>query len=161
MAQDYHHCVRVVEVNEGTQSITTVSTSIVGMVNTDDDADASVFPLNNPVLLTDVLTASGKAGESGMRARSLDAISDQAKPVTVVMRVAHWIKSKSRRKNPARRWSLHSAIHGKRSASSVRQLKDSRAPLSRRWFLSTGCQRRAEMAGHVAFRFTPLCHYWH
>ncbi len=62
MAQDYHHGVRVVEVNDGTRSITTVSTAIVGMVCTGDDADASVFPLNKPVLLTDVLTASGKAG---------------------------------------------------------------------------------------------------
>ena len=45
------------------------------------------FPLNRPVLLTDVLTASGKAGESGTLARSLDTIADQAKPVTVVVRV--------------------------------------------------------------------------
>ncbi|EPY4063721.1 phage tail sheath protein [Klebsiella pneumoniae] len=88
MAQDYHHGVRVVEVNDGTRSITTVSTAIVGIVCTGDDADASMFPLNKPVLLTDVLTASGKAGESGTLARSLDAIADQAKPVTVVVRVA-------------------------------------------------------------------------
>lgn len=88
MAQDYHHGVRVVEVNDGTRSISTVSTAIVGMVCTGDDADASMFPLNKPVLLTDVLTASGKAGDSGTLARSLDAISDQAKPVTVVVRVA-------------------------------------------------------------------------
>ncbi len=82
MAQDYHHGVRVVEVNEGTRSITTVSTAIVGMVCTGDDADAKMFPLNKPVLITDVLTASGKAGESGTLARSLDAIADQAKPVS-------------------------------------------------------------------------------
>ena len=88
MAQDYHHGVRVVEVNDGTRSLTTVSTAIVGMVCTGDDADASVFPLNKPVLLTDVLEASGKAGESGTLARSLDAIADQSKPVTVVVRVA-------------------------------------------------------------------------
>ena len=79
---------RVVEVNEGTRSITTVSTAIVGMVCTGDDADAKMFPLNKPVLITDVLTASGKAGESGTLARSLDAIADQAKPVTVVVRAA-------------------------------------------------------------------------
>ncbi len=84
---DFHHGVRVVEVNEGTRSITTVSTAIVGMVCTGDDADAKMFPLNKPVLITDVLTASGKAGESGTLARSLDAIADQAKPVTVVVRV--------------------------------------------------------------------------
>ncbi|WP_437887766.1 phage tail sheath protein [Phytobacter sp. V91] len=88
MAQDYHHGVRVEEINDGTRSITTVSTAIVGMVCTADDADVSTFPLNTPVLLTDVLTASGKAGESGTLARSLDAIADQAKPVTVVVRVA-------------------------------------------------------------------------
>ena len=52
MAQDYHHGVRVVEVNEGTRSITTVSTAIVGMVCTGDDADAKMFPLNKPVLIT-------------------------------------------------------------------------------------------------------------
>lgn len=32
MAQDYHHGVRVVEVNEGTRSITTVSTATVPLV---------------------------------------------------------------------------------------------------------------------------------
>ncbi|ERK12463.1 Phage tail sheath monomer [Pantoea sp. AS-PWVM4] len=87
MAQDYHHGVRVEEINEGTRTITTVSTAIVGLVCTGDDADAATFPLNRPVLLTDVLTASGKAGESGTLARSLDAIGDQSKPVTVVVRV--------------------------------------------------------------------------
>ncbi|WP_336282605.1 phage tail sheath protein [Cronobacter dublinensis] len=88
MADDYHHGVRITEINEGTRTISTVSTAIVGMVCTADDADAATFPLNTPVLLTDVLTASGKAGESGTLARSLDAIGDQAKPVTVVVRVA-------------------------------------------------------------------------
>lgn len=87
MAEDYHHGVRVLEINEGTRTITTVSTAIVGMVCTADDADAAAFPLNTPVLLTDVLAASGKAGETGTLARSLEAIADQAKPVTVVVRV--------------------------------------------------------------------------
>jgi hypothetical protein len=87
MAQDYHHGVRVEEINEGTRTITTVSTAIVRMVCTGNDADPSVVPLNKPVLLTDVLTASGKAGESGTLARSLNAIADQVKPVTVVVRV--------------------------------------------------------------------------
>ncbi|NEM18611.1 phage tail protein, partial [Escherichia coli] len=59
-----------------------------GMVCTGDDADAAAFPLNRPVLLTDVLTASGKAGEKGTLAKSLDAIAANASPVTVVVRVA-------------------------------------------------------------------------
>ena len=49
MAEDYHHGVRVLEINEGTRTITTVSTAIVGMVCTADDADAAAFPLNTPV----------------------------------------------------------------------------------------------------------------
>ncbi|MFB4342783.1 phage tail sheath protein [Pantoea sp. CS_6] len=88
MAQDYHHGVRVIEVNEGTRTITTVSTAIIGMVCTADDADAAAFPLNRPVLLTDVTTAIGKAGKTGTLAASLDAIADQAKPLVVVVRVA-------------------------------------------------------------------------
>ncbi|WP_340610806.1 phage tail sheath protein [Xenorhabdus bharatensis] len=88
MAQDYHHGVRVQEINEGTRTITTVSTAIIGLVATADDADPNTFPLNTPVLLTDVLTASGKAGETGTLAHALRAIAEQAKPVTVVVRVA-------------------------------------------------------------------------
>lgn len=85
---DYHHGVRVLEINEGTRVISTVSTAIVGMVCTAEDADATLFPLNTPVLITDVLAASGKAGKEGTLARSLLAIAEQAKPVTVVVRVA-------------------------------------------------------------------------
>jgi phage tail sheath protein FI len=88
MATDYHHGVRVVEINEGTRPIRTVATAVVGMVCTAEDADPVAFPLNRPVLLTDVLTASGKAGVKGTLAKSLDAIADQASPVTVVVRVA-------------------------------------------------------------------------
>jgi phage tail sheath protein FI len=87
MATDYHHGVRVVEINEGTRPIRTIATAVVGMVCTASDADPVAFPLNKPVLLTDVLTASGKAGELGTLAKSLDAIADQASPVTVVVRV--------------------------------------------------------------------------
>jgi phage tail sheath protein FI len=88
MPTDYHHGVRVVEINEGTRPIRTVATAVVGMVCTAEDADPIAFPLNRPVLLTDVLTASGKAGVQGTLAKSLDAIADQASPVTVVVRVA-------------------------------------------------------------------------
>lgn len=88
MAQPYHHGVSVQEINQGTRTVTPISTAIVGMVCTADDADAKTFPLNTPILLTDVLTASGKAGETGTLARALEAISDQTQPLTVVVRVA-------------------------------------------------------------------------
>ena len=85
---DYHHGVRVVEINDGTRTISTVSTAVVGLVCTADDADATAFPLNTPVLLTNVQAGIAKAGSKGTLAASLQAIADQAKPVTVVVRVA-------------------------------------------------------------------------
>lgn len=85
---DYHHGVQVVEINDGTRVISTVSTAIVGMVCTASDADAATFPLNEPVLITNVQSAIAKAGTKGTLASSLQAIADQAKPVIVVVRIA-------------------------------------------------------------------------
>ncbi|MCL6366064.1 phage tail sheath protein [Pectobacterium carotovorum subsp. carotovorum] len=85
---DFHHGVQVVEINDGTRVISTVSTAIIGMVCIAADADAATFPLNTPVLITNVLSAVGKAGKKGTLAAALSAIADQSKPVTVVVRVA-------------------------------------------------------------------------
>lgn len=49
---DYHHGIQFIEINDGTHVISTVSTAIVGMVYTASDADATTFPLNEPVLIT-------------------------------------------------------------------------------------------------------------
>ncbi|MFI8482994.1 phage tail sheath protein [Pseudomonas sp. NPDC078700] len=87
MATDYHHGVRVIEINEGTRPIRTISTAVIGMVCTAADADAVAFPLNTAVLLTDVLSAIGKAGTEGTLAASLDSIADNASPFTIVVRV--------------------------------------------------------------------------
>lgn len=88
MPTDYHHGVRVIEINEGSRPIRTVSTAIVGLVATGEDADAATFPLNKPVLVTDVFSAIGKAGTKGTLLPALKAISLQTKPVIVVVRVA-------------------------------------------------------------------------
>lgn len=84
---DFHHGAQVVEVNDGTRVISTVSTAIVGMVCTASDADPATFPLNKPVLITGVQSAIAKAGKKGTLATALQAIADQSKPVTVVVRV--------------------------------------------------------------------------
>ena len=84
---DFHHGVQVVEINDGTRVISTVSTAIVGMVCTASDADATMFPLNEPVLITSVQSAIAKAGKKGTLSAALQAIADQSKPVTVVVRV--------------------------------------------------------------------------
>lgn len=87
MATDFHHGVRVVEVNEGSRPIRTISTAVIGLIATADDADPTAFPLNVPVLLTNVIAAQGKAGKSGTLLRTLKAIGKQAKPLTTVVRV--------------------------------------------------------------------------
>lgn len=88
MANDYHHGVRVVEINDGIRPIRTIATAIIGIVCTADDADAVAFPLNTPVLVTNIMTAIGKAGVDGTLAKTLDAIADHGAPIVVVVRVA-------------------------------------------------------------------------
>ncbi|WP_353981685.1 phage tail sheath protein [Salinicola endophyticus] len=89
MALDqYHHGVRVSEVNDGTRTIRTISTAVIGIVATASDADASAFPLNQPALVTNVATAIGQAGTTGTLKDALTAIGNQARPIIVVVRVA-------------------------------------------------------------------------
>lgn len=85
---DFHHGVEVVEINDGTRTISTVSTAVVGMVCTASDADAGAFPLNEPVLITNPQSAIAKAGTKGTLVKSLQLIANQSKPVVVVVRVA-------------------------------------------------------------------------
>lgn len=87
MASTYHHGVSVTETDSGAKPNTTIDTSVIGLVATAKDADASVFPLNRPVLVTDLGTAIGSAGTSGTLAATLDAINDQGNATTVVVRV--------------------------------------------------------------------------
>lgn len=84
---DYLHGVRVIELNDGTRPIRTIPTAVIGMVCTAEDADVAFFPLDTPVLITNVQTAVGKAGVKGTLAASLQAIADQTKPYTIVVRV--------------------------------------------------------------------------
>lgn len=88
MPTDYHHGVRVIELTDGTRPIRTVATAVIGMVCTSSDADVTVFPLDKPVLLTNVRAAIAKAGTQGTLAKSLQAIVDQCDPIVVVVRVA-------------------------------------------------------------------------
>lgn len=82
------HGIKVTEINTGARAIAALSTAIIGLVATATDADVAVFPLDTPVLVTDVSAAIGKAGVQGTLAKALDAISDQCSPIVVVVRVA-------------------------------------------------------------------------
>jgi phage tail sheath protein FI len=85
-ADQYHHGVRVLEINEGSRTIQTVSTAVIGLTCIAEDADAAFFPEDRPVLITNINQAIGKAGITGTLAASLDAIADQTNPVIVVVR---------------------------------------------------------------------------
>lgn len=88
MPDQYHHGVRVIEINEGTRPIRTVSTAVVGLVATASDADADAFPLDTPVLITDIYSAIGDAGNEGTLGRSLRAIVAETRALVVAVRVA-------------------------------------------------------------------------
>lgn len=89
MALDsYHHGVRVAEINDGTRAIRTISTSVIGLVATADDAVASVFPLDTPVLITNIQSVIASAGKKGTLKASLQAIVDQINTTVIVVRVA-------------------------------------------------------------------------
>lgn len=87
MSTEYHHGVRVLEINEGPRSIRTVSTAIIGLVAAASDADADTFPYDTPALITNVQAAIGKAGTKGTLRESLEAIAEQCRPIIVVVRV--------------------------------------------------------------------------
>lgn len=84
----FKHGITLTEIGDGARTLTAVSTAIIGLVATAEDADAAAFPLDRPVALADVESAIGKAGTGGTLARALRAIADQARPVVVVVRVA-------------------------------------------------------------------------
>lgn len=84
---DFLHGVRVTEITEGVRPIRTIDTAVIGIVATASDADEKVFPLNKPVLVTDIARIISKAGTSGTLSKALHAILRQANAMTVVVRV--------------------------------------------------------------------------
>ena len=93
----FFHGIQVSEPVTGVRPILEKSLAVIGLVATaslavaDAQAQAALdaaFPLDTPVLLTDVRSAIGKAGTSGTLAPALGAIADQGSPLVGVVRVA-------------------------------------------------------------------------
>lgn len=85
---NFKHGITVTEITTGSRTLTPLSTAIIGLVATASDADADVFPLDRPALVTDIEAALGAAGSTGTLRGALRAIADQTRPVVVVVRVA-------------------------------------------------------------------------
>nr|WP_315384194.1 phage tail sheath subtilisin-like domain-containing protein [uncultured Sphingomonas sp.] len=84
----YSHGLNITEPLDGSRTLTTIATAVIGVVVTAPGADAAAFPLNKPVLVTDVEAAIGKAGTTGTMAGVLRAIADQVRCPIVMVRIA-------------------------------------------------------------------------
>ena len=88
------HGIKTNILTEGTRTIAAMATGVIGLVCTATAAvgapttalDAA-FPLNTPVLVTDVRGAIAKAGTGGTLGPALAAIYDQCSPIVIVVRV--------------------------------------------------------------------------
>jgi hypothetical protein len=89
------HGIKTNVLTEGTRTIAAVASGVIGLVCTATaaagaaaDALNAAFPLDTPVLVTDVRKAIGQAGTGGTLLPSLEAIYDQCSPIVIVVRVA-------------------------------------------------------------------------
>lgn len=89
------HGIKTNVLTEGTRTIAAVASGVIGLVCTATaaagaatDALNAAFPLDTPVLVTDVRKAIGQAGSGGTLLPSLEAIYDQCSPIVIVVRVA-------------------------------------------------------------------------
>ena len=83
------HGIKTNLLQSGTAAITPVSSAVIGLIATGGvDTDAGTFPLDRPVLLTDVRAALAKVGTTGTLGAALAAIVDQCNPLVIVVRVA-------------------------------------------------------------------------
>lgn len=87
MPEQFLHGVEVVEITDGLRPITSVRSSVIGIIGTAPEADAAKFPLNTPVLLSGRPPASADIGEEGTLPNALDGIFDQAGATVVVIRI--------------------------------------------------------------------------
>ena len=65
MAADRHHGVTAKEFTSGVRPIDDISTAVIGMVCTADDADSATFPVNKPVFFSSVYNVLDKTGTKG------------------------------------------------------------------------------------------------
>jgi phage tail sheath protein FI len=86
MTTTFLHGVEVLQIDTGARPIQTVRSSVIGLIGTAPEADATKFPLNTPVLIASRTEMAG-LGAGGTLSAALDLIYDQAGAVVVVVRV--------------------------------------------------------------------------
>lgn len=90
----FFHGIQLNEPVDGVRPILAKSMAVIGLVATATAAVGAAttaldlaFPVNRPVLVTDVRAAIAAAGTGGTLAKSLGAIADQGSPLVVVVRI--------------------------------------------------------------------------
>lgn len=87
MAANYLHGPEVLILDNPQQPIKVLRASVIGLIANADDADATTFPLNTPVLINSDKVI-GKAGSSGTLKNALTDIYKQSRALVVVIRVS-------------------------------------------------------------------------
>lgn len=93
MADTFLHGIEVLDIDDGARVIQTASTSVIGIVGTAPNADATVFPLNTPVLIAGSramaakLIAGTSVSDNGTLPDAVNHILDQTGAVIIVVRV--------------------------------------------------------------------------
>ena len=91
MSETFLHGVEVLEIDAGPRPIQTVRSSVIGLIGTAPNADATAFPLNTPVMIAGSRVEAAKLDTVGTGLGTLpgamDSIFDQAGAVVVVVRV--------------------------------------------------------------------------
>jgi phage tail sheath protein FI len=94
MPDSFLHGVQVIDVTDGARTISTVASSVIGLVGTAPNADPSVFPLNIPVLISGSQSLAAKLAsvnngpDYGTLPGAVQDIFDITGAVVVVVRVA-------------------------------------------------------------------------
>ena len=84
----FHHGISAQEVVQGILPMRNANVSVIGLVVTSTDADADMYPLNVPVLLTGITQDNlDKAGADGTLFNCLQTIRDIHNPTVVILRV--------------------------------------------------------------------------
>lgn len=87
MALPYLHGVETVEIDDGLLPISTVRSSVIGIIGTAPDADEVAFPLNETVQIAGSPSAAAALGKAGTLLDGLDGILDNGSCVVHVTRV--------------------------------------------------------------------------
>ncbi|MDR2008095.1 MAG: hypothetical protein LBQ34_03885 [Alphaproteobacteria bacterium] len=85
---NFLHGIEIIEVDSGGRTITTPSTSVIGIVGTAPLANAENFPLNKPILITSIQDIIAlKLGDEGTLPSALYSVYNQTSAICVVVRV--------------------------------------------------------------------------